>query len=479
PSGFGVFLNANEDDTCDVFTGGRKMRVNVSPNVELAELRPGQEVVLNEALQDAGLQQRAGDADRLADVLELPLAWLVVVREQPPHGEERVPGPVDDVEDHRRRHPHVAGQRLGVGVDQPLLSRLAPRHHAVGDLLAHQLATLLRVVGDLRELLEVLHLVLRRLDDDGPRGVEAGAARPPGDLVELTGVEQPGAGAVVLGQRGEDDGADRHVDADPEGVGAADNLEQAGLGELLHQPSVLRQHPGVVDADPVPDQSGQRRPEGGGEPEPTDHLGDRGLLLLGAHVDAHQRLRPLEGRGLREVDDVDRRLSGVQQLLDRLVHRRRRVVVVQRHRALGRGHQRRRPARPAGEVLPQERDVTEGRRHQQELRRRQLQQRHLPGPAAVGVAVEVELVHDHQRLAQAVRSTPLAQRDVGQHLGGAGDDRGPGVDAGVAGQHPDVGRPEDAAEREELLAHQRLDRCRVVAAPSAGQCGVLRAGRDE
>jgi proteasome-associated ATPase len=50
PSGFGVFLSACEDDTADVFTGGRKMRVNVSPNVELSGLRPGQEVVLNEAL---------------------------------------------------------------------------------------------------------------------------------------------------------------------------------------------------------------------------------------------------------------------------------------------------------------------------------------------------------------------------------------------------------------------------------------------
>jgi proteasome-associated ATPase len=50
PSGFGIFLAACEDNTADVFTGGRKMRVNVSPNVELEELRPGQEVVLNEAL---------------------------------------------------------------------------------------------------------------------------------------------------------------------------------------------------------------------------------------------------------------------------------------------------------------------------------------------------------------------------------------------------------------------------------------------
>jgi proteasome-associated ATPase len=50
PSGFGVFLSACEDSTADVFTGGRKMRVNVSPNVDLEELKPGQEVVLNEAL---------------------------------------------------------------------------------------------------------------------------------------------------------------------------------------------------------------------------------------------------------------------------------------------------------------------------------------------------------------------------------------------------------------------------------------------
>jgi proteasome-associated ATPase len=50
PSGFGIFLAVADDNTADVFTAGRKMRVNVSPNVELDELRPGQEVVLNEAL---------------------------------------------------------------------------------------------------------------------------------------------------------------------------------------------------------------------------------------------------------------------------------------------------------------------------------------------------------------------------------------------------------------------------------------------
>src|SRR5689334_10197902 len=50
PAGFGTFLNRNEDDSIDVFTGGRKLRVNVSPAVELDELVRGQEVMLNEAL---------------------------------------------------------------------------------------------------------------------------------------------------------------------------------------------------------------------------------------------------------------------------------------------------------------------------------------------------------------------------------------------------------------------------------------------
>ncbi|MFC4909462.1 proteasome ATPase [Actinomadura gamaensis] len=50
PSGFGVFLEARDDGTVDIFTGGRKLRVNVSPAVEVDELQRGQEVMLNEAL---------------------------------------------------------------------------------------------------------------------------------------------------------------------------------------------------------------------------------------------------------------------------------------------------------------------------------------------------------------------------------------------------------------------------------------------
>ncbi|KAA1419897.1 proteasome ATPase [Mumia zhuanghuii] len=50
PTGFGTFIQLNDDDTVDVFTGGRKLRVNVSPTVEADQLQRGQEVILNEAL---------------------------------------------------------------------------------------------------------------------------------------------------------------------------------------------------------------------------------------------------------------------------------------------------------------------------------------------------------------------------------------------------------------------------------------------
>jgi len=72
PSGFGIFLNACEDGAADVFTGGRKMRVNVSPAVDLDELRPGQEVVLNESLTVVISQgyETVGEIVMLKEVLE-------------------------------------------------------------------------------------------------------------------------------------------------------------------------------------------------------------------------------------------------------------------------------------------------------------------------------------------------------------------------------------------------------------------------
>jgi proteasome-associated ATPase len=72
PSGYGVFLARHDDGTVDVFTGGRKLRVAVSPAIEVESLRRGQEVLLNDALNivDALGFERAGEVVMLKEVLE-------------------------------------------------------------------------------------------------------------------------------------------------------------------------------------------------------------------------------------------------------------------------------------------------------------------------------------------------------------------------------------------------------------------------
>ncbi len=72
PSGFGVFLGRHDDGTIDVFTGGRKLRVTVSPAVDVEALRRGQEVMLNEALNVVRALEfeRAGDVVMLKEILE-------------------------------------------------------------------------------------------------------------------------------------------------------------------------------------------------------------------------------------------------------------------------------------------------------------------------------------------------------------------------------------------------------------------------
>jgi proteasome-associated ATPase len=78
PSGYGVFLARYPDETVDVFTSGRRMRVAVSPAVPTADLRSGQTVRLNEALTvvEAGDYERTGEVCALREVLSEPTAEL-------------------------------------------------------------------------------------------------------------------------------------------------------------------------------------------------------------------------------------------------------------------------------------------------------------------------------------------------------------------------------------------------------------------
>jgi proteasome-associated ATPase len=70
PSAYGTFLHANDDGSVDVFSGGRKMRVAVHPEIDGIELRRGQEVVLNESL-NVVLAREGEDSGEVVTLKEL------------------------------------------------------------------------------------------------------------------------------------------------------------------------------------------------------------------------------------------------------------------------------------------------------------------------------------------------------------------------------------------------------------------------
>jgi len=72
PSSYGTILQTHPDDTVDVWTGGRKLKVNVTPGVDSAELQRGREVILNEALNivDLGRGDLQGEIVRLKERLD-------------------------------------------------------------------------------------------------------------------------------------------------------------------------------------------------------------------------------------------------------------------------------------------------------------------------------------------------------------------------------------------------------------------------
>ena len=72
PSTYGLFSSLNKDGTANVYVSGRKMKVSLHPSIKAKELRKGQEVILNEALNviEARGFDVQGEVVRLKDVLE-------------------------------------------------------------------------------------------------------------------------------------------------------------------------------------------------------------------------------------------------------------------------------------------------------------------------------------------------------------------------------------------------------------------------
>src|SRR5947208_3967305 len=88
PSGYGTYLDTNDDGSIDVFTAGRKMRVSLHPQIDASELQKGQEVVLNESFNVvlARAIDLNGEVVTLKEILEDGKRALIVGRAD----EERV-----------------------------------------------------------------------------------------------------------------------------------------------------------------------------------------------------------------------------------------------------------------------------------------------------------------------------------------------------------------------------------------------------
>jgi len=182
PSGYGVLLATHEDDTIDVFTSGRKMRLTCSPNIDVSSLRKGQTVRLNEALTvvEAGSYESVGEISTLREVLadghralvvghadEERIVWLAdpLVAEDLPDGH---PNALNDDTWPRRLRP---GDSLLVDTKAGYAFERIPKAEVedlvleeVPDVTYHDIGGLSRQIEQIRDAVELpfLHKDLYR-----------------------------------------------------------------------------------------------------------------------------------------------------------------------------------------------------------------------------------------------------------------------------------------------------------------------------
>jgi proteasome-associated ATPase len=82
PGAYGTFLGGNDDGTVDVFSGGRKVRVSLHPEISSSELTRGTEVVLNESLNVilCRAPERTGEVVTFKDLLDDGRRAMIVGR---------------------------------------------------------------------------------------------------------------------------------------------------------------------------------------------------------------------------------------------------------------------------------------------------------------------------------------------------------------------------------------------------------------
>jgi proteasome-associated ATPase len=121
PSAYGVVVGKNDDDTVDILTSGRKMRVALHPDIDLELLDRGAEVVLNESFNIvlAREPEITGEVVTVKEVMDDGVRIVVVGRAD----EERVCELADAI-----RGTHIrSGDHLRLDVRSNLLLEKLPR----------------------------------------------------------------------------------------------------------------------------------------------------------------------------------------------------------------------------------------------------------------------------------------------------------------------------------------------------------------
>jgi proteasome-associated ATPase len=182
PSGYGVLLSTHDDDTVDVFTSGRRMRLTCSPNIEVKELNKGQTVRLNEALTvvEASNFESVGEISTLREVLsdghralvvghadEERIVWLA----EPLVAAEFLPDEVDELEGDDRPRKLRPGDSLLVDTKAGYAFERIPKAEVedlvleeVPDVSYEDIGGLTRQIEQIRDAVELpfLHKELYR-----------------------------------------------------------------------------------------------------------------------------------------------------------------------------------------------------------------------------------------------------------------------------------------------------------------------------
>jgi proteasome-associated ATPase len=176
PASYGVFLEYfEEENTADVFTNGRKLRVNIGPDLDPKEFERGKEVMLNEALNiiKVGRFDQQGEVVTLKEVMEGRGRALVIARTD----EERVVELAQSLQGERLR----AGDSLLLDPKSGHALEKLPKPEVeelileeVPDISYEDIGGLDRQIEEIRDAVELPYLhgdLFREHQLDPPKGI--------------------------------------------------------------------------------------------------------------------------------------------------------------------------------------------------------------------------------------------------------------------------------------------------------------------